>query len=128
MTKPNDLQQFRRNHYASTILGRHACDQMIDLRLGPNVDPARWFVEYNNFRVKPENLGQENLLLISTAQPVDRHGVVGNFYLELLDRQGEVASLLSLVNDPGAETLQAEQRIIRLSVEGDNKSFALPIF
>jgi hypothetical protein len=76
---------------------------MIDLRFRPDVNPTRWFIEYNNLGIKTENLGHENLLLISPAQPADRHCAVGNFDLKLVDRFLKGVPLPSLIDDPRTE-------------------------
>ena len=51
---------------------REAPDDVVDLRLGADVDPTRRLIEEQQFGVREQALGEDDLLLVAAGQLVDR--------------------------------------------------------
>src|SRR5688500_165420 len=65
------LGQVRGDEHHPQPARRQLRDELVDLRLGPDVDPARGLVEEEHARLGHQPLGEHDLLLVPTRELVD---------------------------------------------------------
>src|ERR1700730_18570538 len=65
MAHAENLRHLRGDHQDSHALGDQTRNQLVDLGLGADVDPARWLIENQNLRTAEQPAAEQHLLLIA---------------------------------------------------------------
>ena len=59
--------QFGANHQQADAGGRQVGEDLVDLMLGPDINPPRWLVENQHARFREQPARKHNFLLISAG-------------------------------------------------------------
>src|SRR6202020_553525 len=125
-----DLWQFRRNHEHRHALYGQLGDKLVDLRLGTDVDAARWLVEDENLRLGHQPARDQDFLLIAAGKIDDRL-----FEIRRSNAQAVLLLLterlnLALVDESRRGEPMAQQRDlhVRRDVEKQETSASLAVF
>ena len=68
VAQQGELGQFRRDQHDRQALFGELLDQAVNVRLGPDIDPAGWLVQKQNFGNSLEPLSDDQLLLVTAAE------------------------------------------------------------
>ncbi len=96
---------------------REPADQVVDLRLCPDVDPACWLVQQEQDDLRQQELADHDLLLISATQVRDKGVDRGGLDAQVMDKAGDDSPLRPPVDDP--EPIQELVQRCQRGVLGD---------